>query len=353
MRENKKVFQVGVAIFPVLFLLLLFTGCKPQGRKNGKKKDIPVVASTVVKGDIEHKIRLNGEIKGQNQADIYSDVPGKVLNILVREGQRVFRGQIVATVDRSQVGMVYMPASVRSPITGIIGKIFVDRGQTVSMQTPIMMVADTRFVEGVVHIPEKYVPLFRIGQQAEIRTESFPGKVFKGRVYKVASMIDPATRTLQVRLRLYNMRGRLIPGNYADFSVIVRKYPGQVLASFDAIMDSLEYTDVFVIEKKEIPEKGEKVKKLPTPTVKKGKKSKVALKLVKKRGKKARSRIVYIARRRRVVVGIREGKVVQILSGLKPGERIVTMGKENIIEGSHLKIKEMVKVSKDNGGEAQ
>jgi len=343
------------------FMLLLMNGCKPAMKRKNSEKVMPVVVSSAYKGSIEHKIRLNGEIKGQNQADIYPDVPGKMQKLLVREGERVFRNQIVATVDRSQVGMLYMPASVRSPISGVIGKIYVDRGQTVSIQTPIMMVADTRFVEGVLHIPEKYVPLFRIGQKAAIQTESYPGKVFSGQVYKVASLIDPSTRTLQVRLRLLNMRGRLIPGNYADFTISVRRYPDQVLAPFDAIIDTLEYSEVFVVDEKTVTEK------IPPPSQKSGKKTtpdtktlKLSEKGQKKREKpathssKTRARTIYIASKRRVVVGIREGNVVQILSGLKPGDRVVTMGKENIIEGTQLKIKKMAADKKADGtGEAR
>ena len=333
MRINSKLTVIALSIITVL----LMSGCKAKGRKKNGEKVFPVVAGAAYKGDIDHVIRLNGEIKGQNQADIYPDVPGKVQNLMVREGQRVYRGQIVAYVDRSQVGMTYMPASVTSPISGVVGKIYVDRGQTVSQQTPIMMVADTRFVEGVLNIPEKYVPLFRIGQEAEIRTESWPGKVFKGRVYKVSSLIDASTRTLRVRLRLLNMRGKLIPGNYADFAVKVRKYPNQVLAPFDAIIDNLEYSEVFVVKEKKITAK-------PDPVAKKPGKGKKALKpsgKAKKPAVKPKTKTIYIATKRRVTVGIREGNIVQILSGLKPGERVVTMGKENIIEGSKLKLKKM------------
>lgn len=315
--------RFGVAGAAVL-LLLLAAACGPRGPVNDKsQRIIPVVAGEVTKGDITQKIVLNGEIKGQNQADIYPDVPGKVLNFLVKEGQFVYRDQVVATVDRSQVGMVYMPASVRSPISGVIGKIYVDQGQTVTPQTPMMMVADTRFVEGVLHIPEKYVPLFRVGQEAEIRTESWPGEVFKGRVYKVASMIDPNTRTLDVRLQLLNLQGRLIPGNYADFTVMARVFTGQVLAPFDAVIDNLETTQVFVIQEQEIKDKPGKQALKPDP---------------KNPGKNKPVKLP-VARVRTVVVGVRDGNIVQIVSGLAPGDKVVTLGKENLIDGSLLKLK--------------
>lgn len=321
----KKIGIAGAAV-----LLLLAAACAPKGHNDKSQRIIPVVAGEVTKGDIVQKIILNGEIKGQNQADIYPDVPGKVLNFLVKEGQFVYRDQVVATVDRSQVGMVYMPASVRSPISGVIGKIYVDQGQTVTPQTPMMMVADTRFVEGVLHIPEKYVPLFRIGQEAEIRTESWPGEVFKGRVYKVASMIDPNTRTLDVRLQLLNLQGRLIPGNYADFTVLARTFAGQVLAPFDSVIDNLETTQVFVIEEQEVKDKPADPK-APAKALKPDGKNPDKTKPVK----------IHVARVRTVVVGIRDGNIVQIVSGLAPGDKVVTLGKENLIDGSLLKLKTM------------
>ncbi|MCK5505370.1 MAG: efflux RND transporter periplasmic adaptor subunit, partial [Thermodesulfovibrionia bacterium] len=289
------------------------------------KKIIPVMASFVTNSLIEHRVEINGEIKGQNQVDIYPDVPGKVLNLYVREGQFVGRGQIVATIDRSQVGMIYRPATVTSPISGVIGKIYVEQGMTIANSTPLMLIADTRIVEGVLNVTEKQLGYFKIGQKTEIKVESYPDIKFRGYVSKISSMLDPTSRTLEIRVRLFNIGNRLLPGNYADFSVIVNKFRNQIIVPIDSIIDSIERTEVFVAE--EVKKKKDPLKK----PVKKSKK-KLKNKFNKKQGK------IFVARLRRIKTGIYQGKIVQILAGLKPGERVITLGKENIIDGSLIRI---------------
>ena len=147
----------------VLLVLVIMVARGKKQQAATASNSIPVVVETVTNGTIVHRIRINGEIRGQNQADIYPDVPGKIQDIYVSEGQYVGAGQAVAAVDRSQVGQVYMPATVRSPISGVIGKVYVDKGQTVSPSMPIMLVADTRVVEGVMHVTEKNAQYFRLG----------------------------------------------------------------------------------------------------------------------------------------------------------------------------------------------
>ncbi|MCK4906212.1 MAG: efflux RND transporter periplasmic adaptor subunit [Spirochaetes bacterium] len=332
----------------ILVIALTASGCKPAGKRKNDKKIIPVMASFVTNSPIEHRVEINGEIKGQNQVDIYPDVPGKVLNLYVREGQFVGRGQIVATIDRSQVGMIYRPATVTSPISGVIGKIYVEQGMTIANSTPLMLIADTRIVEGVLNVTEKQLGYFKIGQKTEIKVESYPDIKFRGYVSKISSMLDPSSRTLEIRVRLFNIGNRLLPGNYADFSVIVKKFRNQVIVPIDSIIDSIERTEVFVVE--EIKKKKDPLKKKIKKSTKNDKdKKKTKKKLQKKL--KDKSGKIYVARLRRVKTGLYRGKIVQILAGLKPGERVVTLGKENIIDGSLIKIisQEPEKKNKNTG----
>ena len=134
-------------------------------------------------------------------------------------------------------------------------------------------------------------------------------------------MIDTRTRTLEVRLSLPNTDGKLIPGNYGDFSVRVREYPDQIKVPFDAIIDTLDRKEVYVVEDGQSPHGGSVVKDNPNApkTLPVGKK-------------------YMVARVRPVEVGVQDGEYVQILSGLKPGDRVITLGKENVVDGSHVRL---------------
>lgn len=335
----RKWFKYGAWAVVLLAVIALAQSRSQQNQKGNSKDQVkfyPVVTGQVVKGTAVQRINLNGEIKGINQADIYPDVPGKIKQIYVREGQYVQKNQLVATVDRSQVGMVFMPAAVRSPISGVIGKIYVDQGVTVSQSVPLMMVADTRIVEGVLNIPEKYIKSFRIGQRAKIRVESYPGVEFSGYVYKIGSFIDPSTRTLEVKLRLVNRGRKLIPGNYADFTVVTRRIRNQVMVPADAVMDSIVRQEVFIVKKQDHALSAQKTGDEPQQ-----KKSAPAGKTNRKSSTNTQSpsaKKTAVAKLQQVKLGVRDGDMVQVLSGLEPGETVVTMGKENIRNGAFLKI---------------
>jgi len=315
--KGKVIFAVVLLVVAVIALSRANQEHEPEGIKT-----VPVLVETVTNGQMAHRLFVNGEIKGLNQADIYPDVPGKIMELFVSEGQYVGAGQVVATIDRSQVGMVFMPATVRTPIAGVVGKIYVERGRTVSPAVPIMLVADTRVVEGVLNIPEKDIGLYKLGQEAEIRAESYPGVVFTGSVSKITSIIDSLTRTLEVRIALVNTGNRLIPGNYADFSIKVKDLPDQIMVPYDTIIDIIDRKEVFVVEEEEPQHGGVLVNDDPavpnTTLVADG----------------ARR---FVARSREVVTGIRDGDHVQIISGLTPGERVISLGKENVVDGVHVR----------------
>jgi len=312
--------KVIVVVVVLVVAFIAFSRANKTPDQEGVKT-IPVVIETVTNSSMVQRLFVNGEIKGLNQADIYPDVPGKVLELFVQEGQYVGAGQVVATIDRSQVGMIYMPATVTTPIGGVVGKIYVERGRTVSPAVPIMLIADTRVVEGVLNIPEKDIGYYKLGQEAEIRTESHPDVVFKGYVSKITSVIDSLTRTLEVRISLVNTGNLLIPGNYADFSIKVKDLPDQVMIPYDTVIDTIERKEVFVVEKAESPFGGAAVKDDP--------KNQTPVTLGTTQHLVARERII--------TTGIRDGEYVQVLSGLTPGERIISLGKENVVDGMFVR----------------
>ena len=314
-RPTKK--QLVLAGVALLVAFIAFSRAKKSTGPDTGPQTVPVVIENVTNMTVAQRLIINGEIKGLNQADVYPDVPGKIMELYVTEGQYVGAGQIVATIDRNQVGMIFMPATVRAPISGIVGKIYVEKGRTIAPSVPVMLIADTRVVEGVLNVPEKDIGLYKIGQEAEIRTESHPGIVFKGYVSRITSLIDPLTRTLEVRLTLVNTDNKLLPGNYADFSIKVREIADQVVVPFDAVIDMIERKEVYVVEQAASPHGGSVVRDNPgtPPTIK------------LEAGK------YLVARQRMIVTGIRDGSMVQVLEGLKPGEKVISLGKVNVVDG--------------------
>ncbi len=343
MSKRKKIVIGLIIIIPLFMIMIGMIGenkKKSTDKKNSKiEKKIPVVAKTVSSQTIVERLALNGEIKGQKQVDIYPDVPGKVYRIFVKEGNFVRRGQTVASIDRSIVGMHFVPAPVTSPISGVVGKIYVDRGKTVSPAVPLMMVADMRLLEGVLNVQERLIGKIKIGQKVIITVDSYPDKIFKGIISRKGSFIDPTNRTLQIKVRFLNTGGKLVPGNYANYSVQIRSMKNQLVIPFDAVLNSLSATEVYILETIKNTNKNMDLPEDISPELKNNPKS-MALMWLPQNIKKM---IVgegneIIAKRIAVDLGVRDGNFVQVLKGLKEGDRVITLGKENVVGGNLLKI---------------
>lgn len=267
-------------------------------------KRIPVRAAAVGRMDMVEKLKLTGDIVGEDAVMVYSQVPGKVEVIAVREGQRVVRGQVLFKINRDIVGMEYLPAPVESPITGYVGKIMVDRGVSIAPAVPLAQVVNMNNVEAVVHLIEEDMERITVGMRADITVQAHPGKVFRGTVAKKSAVVDTASRTQDVIVRLPNPGMALRHGMFASVTIMVRSRGNALAVPVDAIM----------IDEAKAP---------------------FVYKIVKDRAVK-----------QPVTTGIVTDEHAEITDGLAGGDRIITQGQENVSAGDAL----LVYMEK-NGGE--
>jgi Cu(I)/Ag(I) efflux system membrane fusion protein len=108
---------------------------------------------------------------------------------------------------------------VVAPQDGIVASLGVREGMYVQINTPIMSLADLSSVWLQAQIFESQSGLVAAGQAAEATLDYLPGKEFSGQVDYVYPVLDPATRTLKVRLRFDNPGEQLKPNMYAQVSI--------------------------------------------------------------------------------------------------------------------------------------
>jgi Cu(I)/Ag(I) efflux system membrane fusion protein len=108
---------------------------------------------------------------------------------------------------------------ILSPITGIVVRKNVVEGQYVSEGEAMFEIADLSHVWVQAQIYEDQFALVRVGQAVEARVESYPGEVFKGKVAFIDPVLNPATRTVNVRYDLENADYRLRPGMFATVTL--------------------------------------------------------------------------------------------------------------------------------------
>ncbi len=240
-----------------------------QGRNNSAEVldlSTPVVVTKVKSGDITESLLVNGSVQAVKEVSIFSSVPGKVKNILVSEGMRVKKEQILGYVERDEAGLKFADAGIESTIHGIVKEVQTEVGASISPSMPLFHIVDMDSVEVVVHIPEKDISRIKTGLKAEISVLSYPGKIFLGIIHKLSPVLDPASRTREAKILVPNRDHTLKPGMFGSTEIIIRSLTNALLVPYSAFIDRDEKKVIYIVNngkaKEVIPEidivKGEK-----------------------------------------------------------------------------------------------
>jgi multidrug efflux pump subunit AcrA (membrane-fusion protein) len=303
MGKTKKILIIiGIIVAGIVLFRAYQVISARQVKKSDEVRKIPVTVQAVETGSIRDIIFFNGDIKGQEEVDVFPKVPGKLVENRVKEGDPVKKDQVIAVVDRDITGMKYELSEVASPISGIIAKVYNDPGaglspptMSMSMGTPIAKVVNIGKVRVNIDVPEYQFSAVRKNQTALIRVDSFPGRDFTGQVSELTPVVDTLTRTSRAKIEIPNPDHLLRPGMFARVSLITTEKKKVVTIPARSLMKIESKDCVFVAVN------GKAVKK--------------DLKL-----------------------GIREGEATEVLSGLSPGESLIVVGQEMLTDGLPVEI---------------
>ena len=125
-------------------------------------------------------------------------------------------------------------ATLRAPFSGVVTTRGVDLGDLVSNtqkssgEGALFTVSQIDKVRIRVPVPERDAPLVKEGKPAEFRSEAFPGKIFAGKVSRLASGLDRQTRTMQVEVDLDNLQHELLPGMFGQVMLLLEDRPDRL-----------------------------------------------------------------------------------------------------------------------------
>ncbi len=105
---------------------------------------------------------------------------------------------------------------IRAPASGVVVERGVKLGDVVTPSTEMYVLSDLSRVWAIAQVPEQELGSVRAGMAVEVRTRAFPDRVFPGRVVLVSSELDPETLTVQARCSAPNPGGVLKTGMYAE-----------------------------------------------------------------------------------------------------------------------------------------
>jgi membrane fusion protein, multidrug efflux system len=214
-----------------------------------------------------------------------------------------------AAYDQAQAGIAKTAAIisqklVRAPFDGELGVRHVEVGQFLTAGTQIVTLTDLSTLYANLTVTEKDSAALKVGQTVRILVDAYPGRTFEGKITAIEPQIATDTRNIRVQATLDNPDHILKPGMFATTTVVLPDKPAVVTIPETAVDYTLYGDSVFLITEKKADD---------------GKTSLTAVRTF-------------------VRSGNRIGGRAEILSGLKPGDRVVAVGQLKLQSGAAVAI---------------
>lgn len=118
--------------------------------------------------------------------------------------------EIQATIERK---------TIRAPFSGVLGIRQVNLGQYLAAGNPIVSLQSLNPIYVNFSVPQQVIAQMQAGRNVRLRSDNLAGREFTGRVNAIDSVVDQATRNLQVQATLPNLDGKLRPGMFVNVEV--------------------------------------------------------------------------------------------------------------------------------------
>jgi multidrug efflux system membrane fusion protein len=323
---------------------------------SNKPPPTPVAIAEAKSEVIPNLLTAVGDLAAVHQVNVTSDVSGRITDIMFTAGSTVkagnplvqlfdapeqgdlasFKAQAVvgqlsldrakqlaarqfgpqATVDSAQAAYDQASAGiakteaiisqklVRAPFDGVLGVRHVEVGQFLTAGTMIVTLTDLSTVYANFTTTEKQSATLKDGQTVRVLVDAYPGKVFQGKITTIEPQINTDTRNIRVQATIDNPDHVLKPGMFATTTVVLPDKPSVVTVPETAVDYTLYGDSVFLLTEKKEDD---------------GKTSLTAVRTFVRTG----SRI--------------DGRT-EIVSGVKPGDRVVAVGQLKLQSGAAVSI---------------
>lgn len=297
----------------------------------------------------ENKIFTTGTIIANEEIDLNSEVSGKIVQLSLKEGRSVDKGQLLIKINDRELQAQLQRAKyrqnlaeereerqtkllerggisqedydatlnelnvlkaeadlinaqiekteIRAPFNGNVGLKYVSEGSYISPSTRIATLQSLDPIKIDFSIPERYSGVVEVGDKLTFTVQGAEGE-FEAEIYAIEPRIDRQTRTLNIRALGDNPDGQLLPGAFANLNLVLQEIEDALLIPTIAVVPDLEGQKVFLYNKGKVEEN-------------------------------------------RVNIGIRTEDNVQITQGIAAGDTVLTTGLLQVREGTEVKIREI------------
>jgi membrane fusion protein (multidrug efflux system) len=271
-------------------------------------KDAPAIrveGVVVAPGKFENSLSVSGSIQANEQVQIRSEISGLVRSINFKEGAQVSKGQVLLTIDDSELRAQLAQAvtkeelsaenerraklllekeaisreeydtnladlhtaqaqtrliraqldktKVLAPFTGKIGLRSISAGEYLTPATTVANLLSTNPVKIQFSVPEKYSGQMNTNGSITFTVAGRSDK-FSAKIYAIEPGIDAQTRTLQVRALADNPAGKLVPGSFASIDLPLTSIPDAILIPTQAVVPVLNGKKVYLSENGRVKE---------------------------------------------------------------------------------------------------
>ena len=345
----KKIMQRSLKLVFILALGLTFNvlqSCGENPKENATNKTtytdtVSVETYSVETKELTISKTFSGTLEGEDQANIIAKIAERIVNINARVGDYVKTGDLLVELDKSgaqsqfyqaqaaylnaqknlarmqnliKVGAVSQQAfdaaetqyevakanfdaarstvEITSPLSGIVTAINVNIGDLANPQFPMATVANIGRMKAVFNVGEVDLSSFYVGQSAQIYSDLNPDVIQTGKIVQLSKSANVQSRTFEIQAMFTNTQDKWFkPGMFCRVNVNMKTKKDALVIPLASIINENRIDGVYVINDG---------KALFTP----------------------------------VTVGINDGKFVEVISGLKVGYNIVTLGMNNLKDGT-------------------
>ncbi len=147
-------------------------------------------------------------------------------------------------LDYTRIRAVWNDA--RLPRT--VAERFVDEGAMLPANAPIVSIIDLSGLKAIIHVIEKDYPRLMAGQAARITTDAYPGRVFEGRVERIAPLLKETARQARVEITLDNPGLVLKPGMFVRVEIEYDRHEDTTVVPINSLIISAGQASVFLAD---------------------------------------------------------------------------------------------------------
>jgi len=205
-----------------------------------------------------------------------------------------------ASIQASQAAMKLAQrqlrdTQIRAPFDGFVEKRMVNQGELVKTQTPVIAIVRLDPLKITAEIPEKMGPWINSGETVQVQVDAYPGRTFTGRVSRISPAVNTSTRAFPFEALVPNPDAALKPGTFARVHIASSKIDPVLTLPYAALQYRYGVNRVFVVDG-----------------------GKLAM--------------------RELSVGERVGDRIEILGGVKAGERVVATDVDTLNDGMAVSV---------------